>query len=107
MEENELLKNRGVYYGEFPGVAAIANKIRAVMMTSPMWESLSDEQMEALHMIANKLGRILNGDPKYADSWKDIAGYAQLVVNELEDKVISDIKADMDKLRPPEMGIHF
>jgi hypothetical protein len=28
--------------------------------------------------------RICNGDPFYVDSWRDIAGYAQLVVNELE-----------------------
>ena len=35
-------------------------------------------------MIAHKIGRILNGDPNYADSWVDIAGYAQLVANELE-----------------------
>jgi len=35
-------------------------------------------------MIANKLGRILNGDPNYADSWMDIAGYAKLVADRLE-----------------------
>jgi hypothetical protein len=26
---------------------------------------------------------LLNGDPYYADSWVDIAGYAQLVANRL------------------------
>jgi predicted acylesterase/phospholipase RssA len=36
-------------------------------------------------IIFNKLLRIL-GDPKHIDSWKDIAGYATLVVNFLEDK---------------------
>ena len=40
--------------------------------------------IEALDLICNKLGRIANGDPTYDDSWRDIAGYAQLVVNELE-----------------------
>jgi hypothetical protein len=34
-------------------------------------------------MIAHKIGRILNGDPNYADSWIDIAGYAQLVADRL------------------------
>ena len=35
-------------------------------------------------MIANKIGRILNGDPNYPDSWHDIAGYATLIENELQ-----------------------
>lgn len=42
------------------------------------------DQQEALDMIAHKLGRILNGDPDYADSWADIAGYARLVADRLE-----------------------
>jgi hypothetical protein len=45
---------------------------------------LAPDQREALAMIANKLGRILNGDPNYADSWMDIAGYAKLVADRLE-----------------------
>ena len=36
-------------------------------------------------MICHKLSRIANGDPFYADSWHDIAGYSQLVVNILEE----------------------
>jgi hypothetical protein len=35
-------------------------------------------------MIAHKIGRIVNGDPRYADSWVDIAGYAKLVADRLE-----------------------
>jgi hypothetical protein len=34
-------------------------------------------------MIAHKIGRILNGDPDYIDSWDDIAGYAKLVADRL------------------------
>ena len=35
-------------------------------------------------MICHKIGRILNGDPDYGDSWRDIAGYALLVADRLE-----------------------
>jgi hypothetical protein len=35
-------------------------------------------------MIAHKIGRIVNGDPDHVDSWVDIAGYAQLVADELQ-----------------------
>ncbi len=37
-------------------------------------------------MIFHKIARIINGDPNYADSWVDIAGYATLVANRLENK---------------------
>jgi hypothetical protein len=38
---------------------------------------------EALEMVAHKIGRILNGDPKYHDSWHDIIGYTKLVADRL------------------------
>lgn len=39
-------------------------------------------------MIAHKLARIMNGDPNYIDNWTDIAGYAQLVVDILEQREV-------------------
>jgi hypothetical protein len=50
-------------------------------------KSFDVDQAEALDMIFHKIGRILNGDPNYADSWIDIAGYAKLVADRLEGKV--------------------
>lgn len=47
-------------------------------------EDLDDDMVEALEMIAHKVGRILNGDPAYSDSWVDIAGYAKLVADRLD-----------------------
>lgn len=46
-------------------------------------DHLAPDQQEALDMICHKIGRIINGDPDYADSWHDIAGYAQLVADRL------------------------
>lgn len=37
-------------------------------------------------MVANKISRVLNGDPDFLDSWHDIAGYITLVVKELQEK---------------------
>ena len=37
-------------------------------------------------MILHKLARILNGDPNYVDSWHDIAGYAILVEDIINEK---------------------
>lgn len=80
----DILVERGRRYGEFPRHAEISQKIQDVVrLYGP---ALKAYQAEALMMIAHKMGRILNGDPDYADSWQDIAGYAQLVVNELNRK---------------------
>jgi len=44
---------------------------------------MSCDQKEALEMIQHKIGRILNGDQYYHDSWHDIIGYAKLVADTL------------------------
>ena len=40
-------------------------------------------QREGLKAILQKIARILNGDPNYADNWHDIQGYARLVEERL------------------------
>lgn len=79
---NEVLAERGSKYGVFAGHAAITQQFKCILRQGN-WNRLSDDHREALEMIAHKIGRILNGDPNYADSWQDIAGYAQLVANRL------------------------
>lgn len=75
----ETLRQRGSRYGAFPGHAKITQGLKRVMHESPNWEFLSDDKKEALEMVAHKIGRILNGDPEYHDSWHDITGYVCLV----------------------------
>lgn len=81
MSINETLIERGSRYGAFDGHADITQSIKEVMSGRPStnWHHLPDAHKEALEMIAHKIGRILNGDPNYADNWHDIAGYATLV----------------------------
>ena len=73
------LGERGSRYGSFAGHAHIAQSIKRAMRDSPNWSGLSDDKKEALEMVAHKIGRILNGDPEYVDSWHDIIGYTRLV----------------------------
>lgn len=77
------LSERGKRYGSFKGHAEITQRIKGAMAETEGWKRLSPSQREALEMVAHKIGRILNGDPNYADSWHDIAGYASLVDKEL------------------------
>lgn len=82
MNLEQILDERGSRYGEFRDHAAISQHLK-LSMASAGWHRLSHDQKEALEMIAHKIARILNGDPNYADSWVDIAGYAQLVADRL------------------------
>jgi len=80
---NSTLEERGNRYGDFPTHAQITQGIKVTMQHAPKWDMLDDDKKECLEMIAHKIGRILNGDPNYHDSWHDIAGYATLVADEI------------------------
>ena len=82
----EVLTERGNRYGKFTGHANVTQDLKKVIRhhLKQRDKKLADDQMEALEMIAHKIGRVINGDPEYADSWIDIAGYAKLVSDRLE-----------------------
>jgi hypothetical protein len=82
----EVLTERGNRYGKFTGHANVTQDLKKVIRhhLKQREKKLADDQMEALEMIAHKIGRVINGDPDYADSWVDIAGYAKLVSDRLE-----------------------
>jgi hypothetical protein len=79
----DTLAQRGARYGSFETQAVYAESINNVYEASPNWRIMNQDSKEALRIIANKIGRILNGDPEYDDNWRDIAGYATLVVNRI------------------------
>jgi hypothetical protein len=79
----DTLTERGKRYGKFKDHANVTQQLKATMFGFNPSLRLENDQKEALEMIAHKLGRIINGDPDYADSWHDIAGYAQLVADRL------------------------
>ena len=80
---NTTLAERGKRYGAFAGHAVLTQSLKAVFVSAPRYGLLTPSHRESLDMIAHKIGRILNGDPNYADNWHDIAGYATLVEQEL------------------------
>ena len=86
MNIDNTLEERGKQYGEFADHARITQAIKLAMVNSKNWARLADDQREALAMTAHKIGRILNGDPDYADSWHDIIGYIRLVEKRLGEK---------------------
>ncbi len=82
---DNTLAGRGSRYGDFVGHANITQGIKKAMIQSPNWERLTNDKRECLEMVAHKIGRILNGDPEYKDSWHDIFGCVRLVEKTLKD----------------------
>lgn len=91
MSIDEVLAQRGAVYGDFLGHARISQQIKAAILERGV--DAPSYVIEALEMIAHKLARVANGDPLYRDNWVDIAGYAQLVVHEIDAK-----KAEEDRI---------
>lgn len=87
-DTDQMLADRGKRYGEFSKHAEITQGIKAVMFSHPNWDSMQPDQREALEMIAHKIGRIINGDPDYLDSWSDVVGYARLVEKRLTEDAV-------------------
>ncbi len=82
----DTLAAREKNYGDFRDNARIAQNIKLAMQSSPVWirGGVSYDIMEALDLIASKIGRMLSGDPNYIDNWHDIAGYATLIERRLK-----------------------
>lgn len=86
----QTLAERGARYGDFTDHARVSTALRTQVFAE--WrrrkldgtEAIPDVVIEATSMICHKLARIATGDPLYADSWHDIAGYATLVEQRLQ-----------------------
>ncbi len=85
------LAERGDRYGDFTGHADIAQELMHVIQNAEAikmdgrhlkpgepWNNLDAVKRQAITVIADKIARILNGDPNYKDNWHDIQGYAKL-----------------------------
>ena len=80
---SETLADREKSHGSFFDRSIISQNIVRAMQDSPNWQKLDDDMKEALHLIAHKASRILNGDAWFHDHWHDIVGYAELVASRL------------------------
>lgn len=88
MSVDNILNERASTYGVFYDLADVAQHLRRSIHhhLAVRGKILSPDKDEALTMICSKIARIINGDDDHIDSWRDIAGYAQLVADRLEGK---------------------
>lgn len=83
-------------HGYFPEGAAFTQACLTVAMSCASWKIMSPAKREATHMILHKLQRVVSGDPDHEDHWADIAGYAQLIVEEIRRSAQIEAVAKMD-----------
>ncbi len=84
MTIGNLLATREQTHGDYRTKADTIQSLKRRMRCPDGWDNLTPYQRESLEMIASKIGRILHGNADEIDHWQDIAGYAMLVVRELE-----------------------
>jgi hypothetical protein len=87
----DTLATRGKTHGRYNHHAEVTQALKRVIYTyinddhmNMSDHFLSDAMLETLDMTAHKIGRILAGDPNEPDHWRDIAGYNELIVLEIE-----------------------
>lgn len=95
MSIESTLDERGARYGAFREHAVIAQNVQDAMRKAPGWERLAPDQKQALSVIADKIARMLNGDPNYIDNWHDIIGYSKLVENRLLEEAAETLRAEV------------
>lgn len=102
MSVDSTLAERGARYGDFTDHAELAQELQDIMrgfrkpgpqgqIVNP-WAKLDSVKRQALTVIADKIARILSGDPNYTDSWRDIQGYARLA----EDRCVDTNSPQLD-----------
>lgn len=85
-EVEATLAERGKRYGDFTDHAALTQRTQDLMRSSPGWQGLDAVKRQSLTVIADKIARILCGDPEYRGNWHDIQGYAKLA----EDRCVAN-----------------
>ena len=79
-----VLCERENTHGDFKLVAATAQELKLVLGIHS--NKFTFVQQESLDLICTKLARIVRGNPNEPDHWKDIIGYATLVLETLKCK---------------------
>ncbi len=80
---NKVLAERQKTHGNYADHARITQSLKGIVRAEN--GKFNHSQNEALDMILHKIGRICAGNPNTKDHWVDIAGYAQLVANQIDE----------------------
>jgi len=82
MEVKDILEERQETHGEFSEGAKFTQVYKQSIRQTEGWLQLSYSKKESIDMVIHKLARICVGDFKWLDSWYDVIGYSQLIINQ-------------------------
>jgi len=94
---NDTLNERANTHGDYREQAAFAQHLKRMMRAGRNWERLDLTQAQSLEAFADKINA---SEP---DHWRDVAGYAQLIVRELE-PLQGGVKAPVGVSIKPQTG---
>lgn len=80
---SRVANEREATHGHYADSAELAQKLKKLVRENRDAWRRTAAQNEALDMILFKVARIVTGDPNHVDHWRDVAGYAELVMREL------------------------
>ena len=78
-----LLNEREKTHGDYSELAFVSQYLKLALSYGPI-DQLPAVHRESLEMICVKMARIVCGDHNEPDHWRDIIGYAQLVLNHIK-----------------------
>ena len=84
--DNDLLNEREKTHGDFDETVTISQELKRTMRWAMNGKGsrYTDRMRESLELIATKLARLFSGSPFDPEHWRDIAGYATLIAEHLE-----------------------
>ena len=87
MSIKDTLDERQGSHGDFTINSQVSQHLKDTIKGQPGYDQLTNVQKEALDMICHKMARIIAGNPNWADHWHDIAGYAKLAEDRIDEEM--------------------
>ena len=86
MEQNidNILSARETTHGSYVEQSTASQTLKRLCEQARNWDQMPCYMRESVHLIQQKVARIICGDPWEKDHWVDIMGYAALVLRELD-----------------------
>ena len=86
MDQNidTILSTRETTHGSYVEQSTASQTLKRLCEQARNWDQMPCYMRESIHMIQQKVARIICGDPFERDHWVDIMGYAALVLRELD-----------------------
>ena len=86
MDQNidTILSTRETTHGCYVEQSTASQTLKRLCEQARNWDQMPCYMRESVHLIQQKIARIICGDPFERDHWVDIMGYAALVLRELD-----------------------